>query len=94
MGNGDETLSDKPPWEDAVDYVSDGRRYGVRFVSGTVRWFERPEDRLLEDLREDFRGVDVFDVVEGLKDYVTRQEELPLPLAVDIARLEAVLHGT
>lgn len=83
----------RPPWEEAVDYVSDGDRYGVRFVSGRVRWFDRPEDRLLEELREDFRGVDVFDIVEGLKDYVTRQERLSLPLAVDIACLEAILQA-
>lgn len=82
----------RPPWEGASDYVSDGRRYGVRFQSGAVRWFEAPEDRLLEELRDDFRGIDVFDVVEGLKDYLTRKGELSLPLATDVARLEAVLQ--
>lgn len=82
-----------PPWPDAVEYVSDGARYGVRFGSGEVEWFERTLPEWIERLRADFEGVDLFGVVEGLKEYVIRQERFPLGLANEVAGLEELLRS-
>ncbi len=66
-------IFDVVPWEDATDYVTDGTRYGVLMRNGAVRWLE--ESRLAQ-FAEDFAGVDLKALVEGLQEYVRRYEIL------------------
>jgi hypothetical protein len=70
--SGQEIL-DVVPWEGATDYVTDGERYGVQMENGSVRWFE--ESRLTQ-FAEDFGGVDLEALVEGLQEYCRRYRVL------------------
>jgi hypothetical protein len=86
-----EEVRDVVPWEGAVDYVTDGTRYGVRMKDGVIRWFESAASELAASLREDFGGVDVAGVVEGLKEYAARSDRVSLTLAADIGLMESLL---
>ncbi len=66
-------IFDVVPWEGASEYVTDGHRYGVRLTSGDIRWFE--ESRL-ERFKEDFAGVDLEALVDGLYEYCRRYQIL------------------
>lgn len=81
-------LRDVPPWEGATDYVTDGARYGVRFHNGTVFWLEGSEAVRADELREDFAGVDLEAVIEGLHRYIAQDERLRSIWAGDLEALE------
>ena len=78
-------IFDVVPWEDASDYVTDGTRYGVLMGNGTVRWLE--ESRT-EQFAEDFAGVDLKVLVEGLQEYVQRYQILRSIWQEDLEALE------
>lgn len=84
-------VRDTLPWSDAVEYVSDGLRYGMRLHDGDIRWFEEQPRQLMDLLGEDFQDVDLAGIVAGLKEYIARRDPLPLDLAQEVAALEAVL---
>ena len=78
-------IFDVVPWEGATDYVTDGERYGVRMQDGSVRWFE--ESRV-EQFAQDFAGVDLEALVEGLQEYCRRYRVLQHLWKEDIDALE------
>lgn len=84
-------VRDTLPWADAVEYVSDGIRYGMRLREGDIRWFEEQPRQLMDLLGEDFRDVDLDGIISGLKEYIAQRDPLPLDLAQEVAALEAVL---
>lgn len=84
-------VRDTLPWADAVEYVSDGLRYGMRLTQGDIRWFEEQPRQLMDLLGDDFQDVDLAGIVQGLKEYIARRDPLPLDLAEEVAALEAVL---
>jgi hypothetical protein len=86
-----EEVRDVVPWEGAREYVTDGSRYGVRMQDESVRWFESAASELVASLREDFGGVDVAGVLDGLKEYAARTDRVSLSLAADIGLMEALL---
>ena len=61
------------PWEQALDYVTDGSRFGILLRSGEVQWFR--DDRV-ERFAEDFIGVDLDALVNGLAEYVRHNQIL------------------
>jgi hypothetical protein len=66
-------IFDVVPWDGATEYVTDGERYGVQMGDGSVRWFE--ESRLAR-FAEDFAGVDLEALVNGLQQYCERYRVL------------------
>jgi hypothetical protein len=70
--SGQEIL-DVVPWEGAIDYVTDGQRYGVRMRDGAIRWLE--ESRA-EQFAQDFAGIDLDTLVDGLQEYCRRYRVL------------------
>lgn len=80
-------LYDVLPWENAVDYVTDGQRYGILLEDGAVRWFR--DDRL-DRFAEEFRGVDLDALVQGLEEYVRQNRVLKSLWEEDIAALKRV----
>lgn len=76
------------PWDGATDYVTDGTRYGVLMQGGTIRWLE--ESRT-EQFAEDFAGVDLNDLIEGLQEYVRRYRILRGVWQEDLEALEQLL---
>jgi hypothetical protein len=84
-------VRDTLPWSDAVEYVSDGTRYGMRLRGGEIRWFEEAPRQLMDLLDQDFQGLDLPGIVGGLKEYIARRDPLPLALAQEVAALEAVV---
>ncbi len=82
--SGQEIL-DVLPWDGAKEYVSDGQRYGIRMNDGSVRWFE--ESRI-ERFEEDFAGVDLQALVDGLNEYCSRYRVLRDVWKEDLDALE------
>lgn len=78
------------PWEGATDYVSDGERYGVLMNDGSVRWLE--ESRA-EQFADDFAGVDLEALVEGLQEYTRRYRVLQNVWKEDLEVLEQLRSG-
>lgn len=78
-------IFDVVPWEGATDYVTDGTRYGVLMKSGEIRWLE--ESRSVQ-FAEDFAGVDLKALVDGLQEYVRRYQILQGIWQEDLAALE------
>jgi hypothetical protein len=70
--SGQEIL-DVVPWDGATDYVTDGQRYGVRMKDGTIRWLEQSR---VEQFANDFAGVDLGALVDGLQEYCRRYQVL------------------
>jgi hypothetical protein len=84
-------VRDVMPWEGAVCYASDGARIGVQYTDGSVTWLgDAPP--LAEDasFADDFAGVDLNRLVEGLRAYVERHPVLQNVWADDLAQLEAL----
>jgi hypothetical protein len=78
-------IFDAVPWEGATDYVTDGERYGVLMGDGSVRWFE--ESRA-EQFADDFGGVDLEALVEGLQEYCRRYRVLQTIWKEDLEALQ------
>jgi hypothetical protein len=90
-GDGRE-IRDVMPWDDAVCYATDGERVGVQYADGSVTWLgEVPELRDAPgDWASDFAGVDVEELLQGLRAYVERHPILRTVWAEDLAALEAL----
>jgi hypothetical protein len=83
-------IFDVVPWEGATDYVTDGFRYGVLMGDGSVRWLE--ESRA-QQFAEDFAGVDLGALVEGLQEYCRRYRVLQTVWKDDLETLEQLRAG-
>lgn len=78
-------IFDVLPWDGAKEYVSDGQRYGIRMNDGSVRWLE--ESRI-ERFEEDFAGVDLQALINGLNEYCSRYRVLRDVWKEDLDALE------
>ena len=78
-------IFDIVPWEGATDYVTDGRRYGVQLTNGAIRWFE---ESAAERFADDFAGVDLESLIDGLHEYCRRYQVLQSVWKEDIDLLE------
>jgi len=76
---------DVVPWENAIEYVTDGERYGIRIENGSVRWLE--ESRV-EQFAHDFAGVDLEPLIQGLHEYCRRYRVLQSIWKEDIDALQ------
>jgi hypothetical protein len=77
-------VHDVMPWEGASEYVTDGSRYGVRFPD-RIWWFS---DWRLEQFADDFQGVDLDTLVDGLKAYTAEHAVLQRLWSDDLKALE------
>ena len=82
-------IFDVIPWEGATDYVTDGERYGVMMADGVVRWFEESRS---EQFADDFAGVDLEALIDGLQEYCRRYRILQTLWQEDLATLEQLRH--
>lgn len=77
-------IYDVMPWEEATEYVTDGSRYGVRFPD-RIWWFL---DWRVEQFADDFHGVDLDGLVEGLRAYAAEHEVLQRLWRDDLTALD------
>ena len=84
-------VRDVMPWRDAVEYVTDGEKIGMRMYDGEVLWITMRQESLLPSFREEFEGVDLDDVLRGLQDYARLRPRLKYLWQEDIAALEDLL---
>lgn len=73
------------PWEGATEYVTDGERYGLLMNDGSVRWLEESRS---EQFADDFAGVDLEALVDGLQEYCRRYRVLQTLWKDDLDLLE------
>ena len=78
-------IFDALPWEGASDYVTDGDRYGILMMNGSIRWLEESRS---EQFAEDFAGVDLEALVNGLQEYCRRYRVLQSLWREDLDLLE------
>jgi hypothetical protein len=77
-------VHDVMPWDGATEYVTDGFRYGVRFPD-RIWWFS---DWRVEQFAEDFQGIDLDTLVEGLRAYSAEHGVLQRLWSEDLKALE------
>lgn len=78
-------LFDVVPWEGATGYVTDGERYGIAMTDGSIRWLEESRTQQFAD---DFAGVDLHALTEGLREYCRRYRVLQSLWSEDLELLE------
>lgn len=78
-------IFDLVPWDGAVEYVTDGQRYGIRMRDGDIRWLE--ESRA-ERFANDFAGIDLEALIDGLHEYCRRYRVLQEIWKDDLAALD------
>jgi hypothetical protein len=88
-------VRDVMPWEGAVSYATDGARVGVRYPDGSVVWLGDAPDLGPDgsDFEEDFAGVNLDALVNGLHAYVERHPILRTVWAEDLERLDSMRNG-
>jgi hypothetical protein len=84
-------IFDALPWEGAIDYVTDGQRYGILMGNGSVRWLE---ESAAERFAEDFAGIDLESLVDGLQEYCRRYRILQNVWKDDLDALEHLRGGS
>ncbi|HEX6745984.1 MAG TPA: hypothetical protein VF092_01630 [Longimicrobium sp.] len=98
-------VRDVMPWEGAVSYATDGERLGIQYPDGNVVWLgtappgdgaapgeangSAREDASFED---DFAGVNLDALVDGLRSYMDLHPVLKTVWRKDIATLEDLRH--
>lgn len=85
-------VRDVMPWQGATGYVTDGDRYGIRFQDGRVRWLGDAWKSQVDLFRDDFAGVDLEALIEGLRGYVQQHQELQALWREDMEALEILLN--
>lgn len=97
-------VRDVMPWEGAVAYVTDGERVGILYDAERVVWLgemsdgpalhgragDAPDEAV--DLADDFAGVNMDALVDGLREYMERHPILKPLWKDDLARLEGLLR--
>jgi hypothetical protein len=98
-------VRDVMPWEGAVSYATDGERLGIQYADGRVEWLGRaeplspaeggdePVDAAGDPLRtfaEDFEGVNLDALVEGMRSYMDLHPVLKTVWREDVQTLETL----
>lgn len=98
-------VRDVMPWDGAVSYASDGERLGIQFADGSVLWLGRadagadgaaddgaasPEADAARTFADDFAGVNLDALVEGLRSYIGLHPVLKTVWRDDVQSLEAL----
>jgi len=97
-------VRDVMPWEGAVSYATDGERLGIQYADGRVVWLGNapPQERGDDDdeprepespsFKDDFEGVNLDALVEGLRSYVDMHPVLRTVWREDLNTLEDLRH--
>ena len=99
-------VRDVMPWEGAVSYATDGERLGIQYADGRVEWLgtaapgsaetrePTAEPEPPESFEDDFEGVNLDALVDGLRSYMDLHPVLKTVWREDIATLEDLRHRT
>jgi hypothetical protein len=99
-------VRDVMPWEGAVGYATDGERLGVQYPDGTVVWLglagpggsppdgDAANGAAPDSFADDFDGVNLDALVEGLRSYIGLHPVLQIVWQDDVESLEALRHRT
>ena len=95
-------IRDVMPWEGAVTYATDGERLGIQYADGSVVWLGRadsapdadgdgagPDDSAIT-FADDFAGVNLDALVEGIRSYIDLHPVLKTVWRDDVQSLEAL----
>jgi len=98
-------VRDVMPWEGAVSYATDGERLGVQYGDGRVEWLGRaatlaedgqgdgaPTVDPLRTFADDFEGVNLDALVEGIRSYMDLHPVLKTVWQNDVQTLETLRH--
>lgn len=94
-------VRDVMPWEGAVSYATDGERLGVQYGDGRVDWLGRatpiaddgdvqPAPDPLRTFADDFEGVNLDALVEGIRSYIGLHPVLKTVWRNDVETLETL----
>jgi hypothetical protein len=98
-------VRDVMPWEGAVSYATDGERLGIQYADGRVEWLGRAEPMAdgqsgdeenapapdpLRTFAEDFEGVNLDALVEGMRSYMDLHPVLKTVWRDDVQTLETL----
>jgi hypothetical protein len=85
-------VRDVMPWDGAASYATDGRRIGVQYPDGSVVWLGDAVDPAADasSFEDDFAGVDLDELLAGLRAYVERHPVLRTVWADDLQRLDSI----
>ena len=99
-------VRDVMPWDGAVSYATDGERLGIQYADGRVEWLGRaaPMDEgdeqqdeapgqpvdALRTFAEDFEGVNLDALVEGMRSYMDLHPVLKTVWREDVQTLETL----
>lgn len=97
-------VRDVMPWEGAVSYATDGERLGIQYADGRVEWLGTAAPGAAEpaqpaaapdapeSFEDDFEGVNLDALVDGLRSYMDLHPVLKTVWREDIATLEDLRH--
>jgi hypothetical protein len=98
-------VRDVMPWEGAVSYATDGERLGIQYADGRVVWLgnappsdadglepEQAAAQLPPSFEDDFEGVNLDALVNGLRSYVDMHPVLRTVWREDLETLEDLRH--
>jgi hypothetical protein len=97
-------VRDVMPWEGAMSYATDGERLGILYSDGSVTWLGRGGEpmaadagdplvgELTEMLADDFEGVNLDALVDGIRSYIDLHPVLQSVWRADVETLEALRH--
>jgi hypothetical protein len=92
-------VRDVMPWEGAVSYATDGERLGIQFDDGRVMWLGKASAAQvsvdgdgpgLATFADDFEGVNMDALVDGLRSYMDLHPVLKTVWRDDLATLDAL----
>lgn len=94
-------VRDVMPWEGATSYATDGERLGILYPGGEVTWlghasrlegadFSPPTEPV--SFSDDFEGVNLDALVEGMKSYIDLHPVLKTVWRDDLQRLDELRH--
>src|SRR5262249_52595985 len=93
-------VRDVMPWDGAVSYATDGERLGVQYGDGRVEWLGRATLRddgtgpqsgnPLATFADDFEGVNLDALVEGIRSYMDLHPVLKTVWQNDVQTLETL----
>ena len=98
-------VRDVMPWDGALSYATDGERLGIQYADGSVVWLGRGPDGNGDDhgvdddgpavapvrtFADDFEGVNLDALVEGIRSYIHLHPVLKTVWRDDVETLEAL----
>jgi hypothetical protein len=87
-------VRDQMPWDGAVSYATDGRRVGIQYADGSIVWLgDAPagnggDGEENPSFAEDFEGVNLDALVDGLRAYMERHPILHSVWRDDLEQLD------